>query len=225
MWPLALGLAVVWWFLSRQGSSPSGSLPAGDAGLSPLRQRAGAILQELVPSAYPDARFMRIVGASFDPMASDMTTCGALPGRLGVLLGDKTGITKFGVPGVETEGKARKAWVEPGAGRLPKLGDIFLTAFVDGPRAGEIAHTGVVKTASDHEWVTADAGQGTHDHPRAEIVHRVYDPVNHTLSRNGQIRRLVGWIDLDLAMAHMPAHAFVPARLGEPWPCDPAECT
>ncbi len=169
----------------------------GSGGLSPVRRRALGILDELVPAEYPDARFARIVGAGFDPAESTGTTCGALPGRMGLLLGDPHGITKFGVPGVRDEGKAHGAWVDAAPGRRPKPGDIYLLAYADGPQAGWVAHTGVILSADGNVWTTADAGQGPREKPRAERVQRAYDAADLTLSRGADRRKLLGWIDLD----------------------------
>jgi hypothetical protein len=208
-------------------SLQSGGIAGGSSGgLSPVRRRAAAILDELVPAEYPDARFARIVGAGFDPATSSGTTCGALPGRMGLLLGDPQGITKFGVAGVRDEGKAHGAWVDAASGRRPKLGDIYLTAYIDGPQAGWVAHTGIVLDATGTTWTTADAGQGPREKPRAERVQRQYDATTQTLSRGTDRRKLLGWINLDAWPFPRSARPIEAALQAGPYdyPCDPAEC-
>ena len=206
--------------------SGAGGASGGGGGLSAIRARALAILVELLPASYPSTRFERIVGAGFSPATSAGTTCGALPGTMGRMLGDPTGITKYGVPGVETEGRRRGAWIEAASGREPKPGDIYLTEYIDGPYAGMVAHTGVVTEVNGSTWITADAGQGPAESPRAEYVTRQYDRQTQILTRDGVSRRVRGWIDLDKAMAAVPRSARQASwmRDGEVWPCDPAEC-
>lgn len=199
----------------------------GGGSLSLLRHQALDVLDTLVPSAYPSATFARIVGAGFDPMTSAGTTCGALPCAVGRALGDPAGITKCGVPGVETEGRARRAWIAWKPGLRPKPGDVYLTAY---PDSDDIAHTGFAYAWEDDILVTADAGQGPKTSPRADFVRRRYDAQKGTLTRldNGQVRRVVGWIDLDRAMAHFPrARSYFDPRTADrvyAWPCDPGEC-
>lgn len=217
---------------TRRGSSSQGGGGGASPGypsssLSDVRRRALTIIATMVPSAYPDARFMRLVGASFDPATSVGTTCGALPGRVGALLGHPTAITRYGVPGVETEGRAMGAWVEAGGGRLPRPGDIYLLRFPPGhPMAGMIAHTGFVTAVEGDIWTTADAGQGTKEAPTAALVRRRYDPATHTLTRldNGEARLVVGWIDLDrVPFPTRKALIETQAPAVYAWPHDPGE--
>lgn len=193
-------------------------------GFTPIRRRAIQILDELLPAAYPDARFMKIVGPGWTPQGSPpgSSTCGALPYRVGLILGDPHGITRGGVPGVETEGQAKGAWVKAARGRRPKPGDIYLLAYPD----GRIAHTGIIVDASGDVWTTADAGQGPALSPRAERVRRQWDGDALTLTRedNAQTRVLVGWIDLDrwpFPSAAQPVERF--AHLWWGHPVDPGE--
>lgn len=241
---VVVGLLFLLLSRSNSGASGGGGGQTHSYGLSPVRQRAKAILDSLLPAAWPDERFRRIVGASFDPAATPGTTCGALPGRLGVLLGDPTGITRWGVGGARTEGEKRGAWVEAGGGRLPKLGDIYLTAFPPGSSAGSgYAHVGVIESADGSTWTTADAGQGPRLSPRAEYVERTYDPATNLLTRAddpSSARVLVGWIDLDrwpfpeesegrhelrrlVAEAEIPTYPNGVRSLLPYWPEDPAE--
>lgn len=183
---------------SRGGGG--GGLSAG--ALSPIRRRAIEILRDVLPAAYPDERFARIVGKGFDPTASEATTCGALPGYMGTQLGDPGGITHWGVPGVRDVAKATGSWVEAGSGRAPRPGDIYLTAFPPGdPRAGQVSHTGVIVDVEGQGWTTADAGQGTRLTPRAELVARLYDArtnrIRQALNPESEGRTLLGWLDLD----------------------------
>ena len=190
-------------FGNRKGGLGAGGGGGGFGGfsLSPVRERARAILDSLLPAAWPDARFRKIVGSAFDPATSPGTTCGALPLRMGFLLGDPLGITQGGVGGVKDLGQARGAWVEAGGGRRPRLGDIYLTAFPPGSPDGQgFAHVGVIEDAHGPTWTTADAGQGPRLSPRAEYVQRQYDAAANLLTRANDpssARVLVGWIDLD----------------------------
>lgn len=195
------------------GAGAGGTIPSS-GGLSPIRRRAIEILRDVLPAAYPDERFARLVGKGFDPAASEATTCGALPGYMGSQLGDPGGITHWGVPGVRDIAKATGSWVEAGGGRTPKPGDIYLTAYPpEHPRAGWISHTGIAVDVEGQAWTTADAGQGTRLAPRAELVARLYDArtnrIRQALNPESEGRILLGWLDLD---------AYARARGGWPFP-------
>lgn len=180
---------------TRASVSPGNS---GSGGLSARRLQVPDILAEVVPSEYPDARFHRL-DPTFDPATTPGTTCGALPGYVGLRLGDPGGITHWGVEGVRIEGKKAGAWV-PATGRnRPKLGDFFGTCETPG---GILVHVGVIVDASESTWRTADAGQGTREHQQAAYVNRLYDPASNTFQRTDYAappRYLAGWYDLDLA--------------------------
>lgn len=190
-------LAVFGFLLFALRGSSSGASSSSPA-LSPLRRRALDIVAEVVPSAYPDARFAKL---GFEPKpGSDVTSCGALPGYMGVHLGDPTGITRWGVEGARIEGKKKGAWVVSDGDARPLGGDIYGTS--KSPD-GILAHVGViVRRYRDDQgreiWVTADAGQGPTQSPSAAEVHRVYDPRTNTLTRldNGEPRYVAGWINL-----------------------------
>lgn len=221
MLALFAAAALVAYVLFKGGTS--GPSVGGSAPLNALRRQALAILDTVVPSAYGDARFAKLGWAPVP--GTRITSCGALPCKMGRDLGDPEGITRCGVPGVRTEGLKRHAWITPGQGRRPKPGDILLTS--KDPAGQVIAHTCVLKAIDGNAWRTADAGQGTVEHQEAAYVNRVYDPVTNTLMRagatNAEPRFLVGWTDLDLAMANRPK-GFVEAPSDSPWPCDPQEC-
>ncbi len=210
--PTAIGAALVAfgvWRLTREGRA------AGpfSASLSPLRQRALTILDTMVPSAYPDARFAHIVGgASWTPESQPGTTCGALPARMGIDLGDPEGITRFGVGGAKTQGLARGAWHEAAEevprGKRPKPGDILLMAFPPGSSEGTgYSHVNVLAHANGNDWITADAGQGPRLSPSAAYVSRHFEPGTLRILRLDDPQRssrvFVGWIDLDEAMARV----------------------
>ena len=197
--------------------------------LNALRQRALDILAEVVPSAYPDSRFAKL---GWDPakVPAGSTSCGALPAYMGIQLGDPTGITKWGVPGVRTEGQAHNNWVVPSAGR-PSPGDIFITT--SDPALSIVMHTAVlvdraVLADGTEIWTSADAGQGTRDAQRAAYVKRHYDPHTNRFLRIdgiGDPRYLGGWIDLDRWVFPSKGKAFLPALKYPPHPCDPTECS
>lgn len=209
----------------RGGRSSSGG------GLSALRQRALDVVARYVPSAWPDAKFRALDPGynPFDPSLPDgYTTCGSLPGRMGVELGDPTGITRWGVEGARIEGEKKGAWVKANGHNRPAPGDIVGLSKVSG---GGLVHVGVFIGAQGNDWTTADAGQGTHDQQRAEYVTRIYDPASITLTRpGGEPRYLAGWINL--AAWPFPRAKRVrrlrPAAAESRYPrvdlCDPNEC-
>lgn len=214
------------------GSGVSPSLSGGGSAVSALRKRALDIIAEVVPSAQGDARFAKL-GWAPQP-GSNATSCGALPGYMGVHLGDPTGITRWGVQGARDQGIAKGAWRASNGSRRPKPGDIYASTKTPG---GSIVHVGVfVRRYVDEQgrevWVTADSGQGPDpQHQAAAYVPKVYDPRSNTVQRLdfGEPRVIDGWIDLDAwpfppsKVAHLvsPADAW---RYQENTPCDPAEC-
>ena len=157
-----------------------------------VRQKALAVLSEVVPSSWPDARFRRLA-PGYDPSVAPWnepggpTTCGFLPAWLGYRLGVK--ITGGGTYELRNVAQAAGAWVEPGKGRLPKPGDLYAIGHGD----DSIDHVGAVEKATSKEWITLDAGQGPRDRQAAARVVRPYDA--KALSLGG--KRVVGWLDLE----------------------------
>ena len=215
MFALGFGALLLLLALSRSpSSSVSGPGPDNSPTLNELRRRALDIIAEVVPSQYGDPRFARL-GWEVKP-GSTATSCGSLPGFMGVHLGDPTGITRWGVEGAREQGMLKGAWVVSNGKRRPSPGDIFGTAR---STDGILQHVGVLRRRFTDEagreiWETADAGQGETDHPRAAYVLRVYDPATNTLARldNGEPRYVHGWIDLD-AWPFPHAKSFAPIDL------------
>lgn len=232
MWALyaVFGLLAV---AAVAGSRGSLSLPgSGGSGVSSdLRRRALDIVAEVVPSAYPDQRFSRL---GFKPTpGSNVTSCGALPGFMGVHLGDPTGITRWGVEGARQQGTAKGAWIISNGSRRPSPGDIYGVARSPG---SILVHVGVfvrryVNSQGQEVWVTADAGQGPTDAPAAAYVERIYDPRSNTLTRtdNREPRYVEGWIDLG-AWPFPPSHVAHLVSPADDWryptveACDGGEC-
>ena len=156
-----------------------------------------AIVAEVVPCQWPDARFKRL-DPNWHPGA-DYTTCGALPLYVGIRLGDAKGITQGGVDGLRDVMKARGAWVVANGKNRPGEGDFYGFSEVPG---GVLTHVGVFvsrRVVNGQEvWTTADAGQGGAQQG-ARYVERVYDPRTNTLSRPGMAnstRYFAGWGDI-----------------------------
>ena len=141
-------------FAANRHSSP------GAASTGPLNARRRAVLawlDEVVPSKYPEAKFMAIVGANYDPddpaLPEGFTTCGALP----CYIGKKLGITKpycltqGGLEQMRINGRALKAWIEPNGTNRPKPGDLY------GQGTDILIHVGVFRRILDIKALLADA--------------------------------------------------------------------
>lgn len=173
--------------------------------LSPLRAAALRAVGEVVPSAFPDAKFQQLAPSykPEDPAWREMltkagvdpdryTTCGELPRYVG----DKIGVnTKGGLSSVRDLGLQNGAWTVATGANRPKPGDFYLLA--KDPAGREILHVGVIVDASGSTWKTADAGQGGHPNQAAAYVDRPYDATAITLGGPAGARYLVGWYDID----------------------------
>lgn len=173
------------------------------AALSPRRARALDIINEVVPSKYPDDRFRKLApgyrvenGRAWNgatELPAGFTTCGYLTGYLGARLGLAKSISSYGTEGLRTNAKAWNAWVEPGDGREPNPGDPYAIE-----AHGGIVHVGVfLSKNADGSWHTADAGQGTREAQEARFTDRPYDSSAHTIGGAMGPRPLAGWVDLD----------------------------
>lgn len=127
----------------------SGSLmPAGP--LSARRKAVLAALDEVVPSKYPEAKFMAIVGPRYDPddpaLPPGFTTCGALPCYIGQILkvARPYCITQGGLEQMRINGRAIGAWIEPNGHNRPQPGDLYGQG---GPDL--LIHVGVFRGARD----------------------------------------------------------------------------
>lgn len=176
--------------------------------LSPRRKRALELVDEVVPSSYPSAKFWKLAPGyrPDDPaLPNGFTTCGYLPPYVGHGLGYQDGITRYGVEGARERGIALGAWVPWSPGRSPSPGDIFGKA-KGHRRPGEtlapgniLRHVGIVcengvdgSTGGEY-LITADAGQGSVEAQSAARVMRHYDP--KTGQTDGGV--IAGWINLD----------------------------
>lgn len=127
-------------------------LPAGP--LSARRQKVLATLEELIPSKYKDPqthdKFMAIVGPNYDPddpkLPPGYTTCGALPCKIGQVLGVAKPycITQGGLEQMRTNGRAIGAWIEPTGRNRPRPGDLYGVGGQD-----IIKHVGVFRRRVD----------------------------------------------------------------------------
>ena len=156
-----------------------------------VRSRILSVLSEVVPSAYPDARF-RSLAPAYDPTKAPWsepggpTTCGFLPWWVGNRIGVR--ITGGGTYELRDVAKAAGAWIEPGNGRRPSPGDPYAV----GNDAGSIDHVGFIVKLNGDDWTTADAGQGPRERQGAAENVRKYDRRTNRLGT----RRLVGWMDV-----------------------------
>jgi hypothetical protein len=223
--PLSIA-AALWWLFSEKGGGGGG---ASGGALTPLQSRALSILDEVVPSAYPDARWMKL---GFIPDGSDVTSCGVLPAYLGHHLGDPTGITRYGVEGARTEGQKHNAWIVAGGSARPSPGDIYGSS---GAPGGGLKHVGcLVSRRTDEQgreiWKTADAGQGSKESPTAAFVDRYYDPKTNRLTRldggDKHDRYVEGWIALARWPFPKPGKKLIETVewVYPPSPCDGSEC-
>ena len=162
-------------------------------------------------SKYGDDLFAELVDGQYTPGGTG-TTCPYLPAAALFYLGcrdpglvnrdDPEGLTKFeygdktnGISKLYYGGKAAGCWVDDGPGREPQEGDIY---YVIGPE-----HVGHFCRQKGGIWHTGDSGQGTHLVQEAKYVDR---PVRDDRARgghryiggpNGDMRQLMGWVDLD----------------------------
>ena len=164
--------------------------------LSAIRLRALELIGEVLPSAYPSARFARIA-PSYTPAIlakyPTYSTCGELPAFVARSVGFKGKIASAGLELLRTEGTARGCWKTLKDGR-PLPGDFYGLANTPG---GIIVHVGVIKAADGDTWETADAGQGPLNAQRADYVSRTFDARAGTLTAGGRTKFLAGWVDID----------------------------
>lgn len=164
--------------------------------MSALREHILEILREVVPSRFGDARFAQLA-PGYAPDAPGLppgfTTCGYLPLYVGHRLGFKDGITRGGVDGVRSIGRAHGAWIDAGGARRPRPGDFY---GLSATRGGILTHVGVIVDPSGATWTTADAGQGSRMEQEAAYVPRPYDAGGVTLGGALGPRPLAGWLDV-----------------------------
>jgi len=133
------------------------AIPANDGPLNARRRFVLDVLQELVPSEYPDDKFRAISGDDYDPkdpkLPKGFTTCGMLPFRIGRRLNvtKPWGITAGGLESMRTNGRALNAWIEPNGKNRPKPGDLYGIGGKD-----IIVHVGVFKRRLALERELAD---------------------------------------------------------------------
>lgn len=194
----------------------AGILPAKSGKAGPLSAKRKAIIdrfEEVIPSAWPDAKFKRlapsyqpddpawrerIIAAGANP--DTYTTCGEGP-RFAL---EAIGInTHGGLKSVRDEAEKHGAWVVAGGDRRPKPGDAYL---LGDRKTGAILHTGIIKDASGTTWKTLDSGQGGHPNQAAAEVPRPYDAAAVTLGGPAGPRDLLGWMDVG-RMPDGPARA------------------
>lgn len=127
-------------------------IPAGDPPLNARRRFVLDVLQEIVPSQYPDDKFRALAGDDYDPndpkLPPGFTTCGFLPFRVGRRLNvvKPWGITAGGLESMRINGRALNAWIEPNGKNRPKPGDLYGIGGQD-----IIVHVGVYKRRVDIE--------------------------------------------------------------------------
>lgn len=171
--------------------------------MSALRKQILAIVAEVVPSTYPDAKFARIY-PGFDPddpnLPEHFSTCGALPSYVGRQLGYRDGITQYGTFAVRNIGQATGTWVDATPGLRPEPGDFYAV----GDGGNGIVHVGVIIKSSGRTWKTADAGQGTHANQAALYVDREYDPEAVTIGGPLGPRPLAGWMNVEKYVKEHP---------------------
>lgn len=168
------------------------------ASLSPARRKILDAVSAVVPSAYPDARWHELAPL-YDPAnlpAVGYTTCAELPRYALAPVGLNT---RGGLSSIRDLGLARSAWVTPSPGVLPQPGDVYML----GDDAGSVLHVGLVVSATPTSWRTADAGQGSATAQAAAYLENTYDPATATLTRaaTGKARKVLGWLDIDRALA------------------------
>lgn len=171
--------------------------------VSPLRRQILAILDEVVPSTYPDARFAALY-PGFNPddpnLPERFSTCGALPTFVGRRLGYRDGITRYGTNSVMTIGRDSGTWVDAGGFERPSPGDFYAI----GNASGGVDHVGVIVSASGGTWRTADAGQGTHANQAAAYNDRPYDASAVTIGGPVGPRPLAGWMNVQKYVEEHP---------------------
>ncbi len=195
------------WFGSTSEPQPSGEIPE-PAPLSPLRQRALAELDKLIPARYPTPWPTRKDGlttkgrvgnwaknnfSSLRPNANpNYTNCVEFPAYLVLVLNGGKKKLDPGFPPNTTKG-----WTDADGTKTPLPGDIFILL----NPGGKFGHVGVIydtswKNSQGLLWRTADWGQG--DGWDGDWVERTYDPVEGTLTGGpNSPRKLLGWVDLD----------------------------
>jgi hypothetical protein len=169
----------------------------GAAPLGFLREFVLKAVAEVVPSSYGDERFARLA-PGYSPKILEtyptFTTCGYLPAFVARWLGERGKLLFAGIELVRTEGKTAGCWRTPSEGRLPKPGDFYGLASSEG---GILVHVGVVISANDREWVTADAGQGSVTAQRAMYVTRKYDAPSGRITSGTGTKIVAGWLDIE----------------------------
>ena len=165
--------------------------PASGAGLSSLRAAALRAIAEVVPSAYGTERFARLAPGYTTEILKQYptyTTCGYLPAYVARRLGARGRILMAGTNLIPEVAKTHGCWRTLADG-LPHPGDLYCIRNA----AGGIIHVGVVVSADEKQWTTADSGQGPRDAQRAESKTRAFDAGRGTLGG----RFVAGWLDID----------------------------
>ena len=179
--------------------------PLGE--LSAIRQRAVALVRELLPAPYLSQKYKANpfhITKNHPNAKNGYSTCGEFPAYVVWLLQGSPFPGKFipGTTSVQPQGEARGAWRVPNGIDWPRPGDLYVlcgTAVLD----GSVAHTGVVLSSTGATWETGDWGQpdvSGGGFAGAFVMHD-FDKERGTLTGDPTIgkapRAIKGWIDLD----------------------------
>ncbi len=161
--------------------------------MSPIRERALAIIAEVVPSQYGDARFTALTGGWV--ATTEITTCGFLPKYVLSVLGATGPVVSGGLVAVRDDAMVKGAWRTLAGGGTPQAGDVLIY----NNAKGEIAHIGHLAAIDGATWKTADAGQGARGTGQSALyVPRTFDAKAGSLtSATGGTKYLAGWLDLE----------------------------
>ena len=193
------------------GIAPPDEGEGDQPALSPLRQRALALCNEVLPAPYLSQNYKKNpfhVTKEHPKAKGAYSTCGEFPAYLVWLLQNKPNPGRFkpGTTALEPQGAARGAWRRPDGKTWPLPGDLY--ALCESATLDEsVAHVGVIVAPEGTSWRTADWGQpdGTGRGFAGDFVTRVFDPVAGTLTGDPTIgtapRAIKGWIDLDAYFA------------------------
>lgn len=197
----------------------------GAAGLSAIRQKMFAELDQVIPSIQGMSKHggrnlfdgtkqmtQKEVDAAHAAKRPIATSCGLLPGVMLKHLGLKGPLTANGTEGLRLcgHGMGPGVFVEANGINQPKPGDLYWLRYPKTPNTDNVAHVGIICQTGNESWKTADAGQGSATRQEAQIVIRRMqqkDGTHQFLSGPGTVgdaadlRRVGGWIDLDALFA------------------------
>jgi len=141
------------------------------------------------------------------------TSCGLLPGVVMQRLGIHGPISQYATEGVRIEAQKMGIWVESDGTARPLPGDIYVLRYPERPDEDSVQHVGIFYELDKQDpqlgliWVTADAGQGSHEVQEAKLVNRAMEKVDgvhpflsgpkNTPGDSPQLRRIGGWVDVD----------------------------